>query len=170
MGTTSGRITILRWGRLIPHFRQATVIAFSAMTLLILAFPAQANLLITNGSFQDTGGKTSSFGLPNTTASGGSPYLPGWDLSPNVGVDIACVVFPSGDPGNPCGAINLNAGLAFWASPGLSPDGGNFIAIDGDPTYAGILSQTISGLQKNQFYTLSFYQAAVQFVVGNSNS
>ena len=46
--------------------------------------------------------------------------------------------------------------------PATSPDGGNFILADGDPTYSGAFSQTIAGLTVGQSYTLNFYQAAGQ--------
>jgi hypothetical protein len=48
--------------------------------------------------------------------------------------------------------------------PGPVPDGGNYIAIDGDPRFASTLSQTIFGLTPLQTYTVSFDQGAAQFL------
>ena len=42
------------------------------------------------------------------------------------------------------------------------PGGGNFIAADGDTTYRGAITQSISGLQIGKTYALSFYWAAAQ--------
>ena len=56
-------------------------------------------------------------------------------------------------------AFNNNNGLYSIAN---SPDGGNFVAIDGDPLYTAPLSQTISGLTVGHEYQLSFYQASGQ--------
>lgn len=45
----------------------------------------------------------------------------------------------------------------------ISPNGGNFIGEDGDPTYSpGPVQQTISGLTVGQEYDLGFYWAAAQ--------
>ena len=43
-----------------------------------------------------------------------------------------------------------------------SPDGGNFVAADGDPDYSAPFSQTVTGLTPGESYLLSFYQAAAQ--------
>ena len=41
----------------------------------------------------------------------------------------------------------------------LSPDGGAFVGLDGDPNFTGALTQTITGLTSGQEYQLSFYWA-----------
>ena len=43
---------------------------------------------------------------------------------------------------------------------GVSPNGGAFMILDGDPGYSGTLSQTIGGLTSGQTYTLQFYWSA----------
>ncbi|HLZ76029.1 PEP-CTERM sorting domain-containing protein [Phenylobacterium sp.] len=43
--------------------------------------------------------------------------------------------------------------------PGLSPDGGAFMILDGDPTFTGPLEQTVNGLVVGDVYSLSFYWA-----------
>jgi len=48
--------------------------------------------------------------------------------------------------------------------PATSPDGGNFVEADGDPSYRSAITQTISGLTVGSQYTLTFYQGAGQQV------
>src|ERR1039458_10574894 len=69
-----------RLSRLISHLRQATVIGFSAMTLLILAFPAQGGTIgFTNGSFSTvttvTADVFSLAGVSNWNSDGGYVFL-----------------------------------------------------------------------------------------------
>lgn len=180
MSVTNGRFTMLSGksqclsskllSGLIRHFKRATVIGFSAIALLILAFPAQANL-ITNGSFPaGTGTSTSSSDTPTmsfTLLPGDTTSLPGWTDGPGIsaaGGFLDCVVFPGTATSDPCGTISTNANAKFWTDPGAVPGGGNYIAIDGDPSFASTLSQTISGLTKGQTYTVSFFEGAAQFV------
>lgn len=47
-------------------------------------------------------------------------------------------------------------------APGASPDGGNFVAIDGDPKFAVPLTQSVTRLTPGERYSISFYQAAAQ--------
>jgi Protein of unknown function (DUF642)/PEP-CTERM motif len=46
----------------------------------------------------------------------------------------------------------------------LSPQGGNFIGLDGDSSFDGSLSQTISGLVAGKTYDLQFYWGAAQLL------
>ncbi|MEO5926309.1 MAG: PEP-CTERM sorting domain-containing protein [Bryobacteraceae bacterium] len=55
----------------------------------------------------------------------------------------------------------FNGGIGLW-SVANSPTGGNFIAIDGDPTYNASISQTVTGLNIGTSYAVSFYMAAAQ--------
>ena len=139
-----------RLSRLISHSRQATVIGFSAMTLLILAFPAQGGTIgFTNGSF-DTPGLTASFAITNN--------LPGWTETGLNGF-LDCLTVPGSATTDACGnGLQMWGGAAF---PKTSPDGGNFILFDGDPQFR-TLSQPITGLDTTQSYVVSFWQAAAQ--------
>lgn len=63
----------------------------------------------------------------------------------------------------PGSADDLGQYLAVYGPfPATSPDGGNFILADGDPSYSGAFSQTISGLAVGKTYSVDFYQAAGQ--------
>jgi hypothetical protein len=141
-----------RLSRLISHLRQATVIGFSAMTLLILAFPAQGDLI--NGSFETVGSShTSSFAIAN------APDLPGWTASGDGYLGILdCVVFPGTITTKACD--NPSPIVKMWSGPAAAKDGVNFVAFDGGFNLA--LSQTLTGLVKNQSYTVSFWQGAAQ--------
>jgi hypothetical protein len=44
----------------------------------------------------------------------------------------------------------------------LSPNGGNFVGLDGDPAANGPLDQSINGLTIGQTYDLSFYWAGIE--------
>src|ERR1039458_2154985 len=98
-----------RLSRLISHLRQATVIGFSAMTLLILASTAQAGL-ITNGSFTSVGTD------PFTGVAYTSSYtlftgnLPSWTYDSANG-SLDCLVFPGTALTNPCGQNPNSAGV-----------------------------------------------------------
>ena len=64
---------------------------------------------------------------------------------------------------SPGSADDINQYLAIYGPfPATSPDGGNFILADGDPSYRDAFSQTISGLIIGNKYTVNFYQAAGQ--------
>lgn len=135
----------------IPRLAVASLSVMALSTWLSL--PAQAGSILANGGFETTTGNTSSFKMSTGTA----PNAPdNWTFSG----DIGCVVFSASTTSqtNACGSgfASLYPG---WTS---SPDGGNFVAIDGDPMYVGSLSQTISVVM-GQSYQVSFDQAAEQF-------
>lgn len=51
----------------------------------------------------------------------------------------------------------------FWPSVNtLSPNGGDFVALDGDPKAGGSISQTLTNLEVGKAYTLTFDWAAGQ--------
>lgn len=131
-------------------------------TLTMGTLPVSAGL-ITNGSF-NTSGVSSSFAINDPTV------LAGWTATPAGSKVLDCLVFNASST-NMCGTTNgISNSMALWHNPGASPDGGNFVMIDGDPNYATPLTQTISGLVAGHQYTLTFYQAAGQQNGFNSNT
>lgn len=115
--------------------------------LLALAAPAAATNLVTNGSFEDTSVAA------KTTFAGN---VAGWS-----GGALLTFIDPPGTADN---GVYLSVHGPF---PDHSPDGGNFVEADGDPTYASPISQTISGLTAGRSYHLTFLQAAGQQVGGH---
>ena len=159
-----------RLSRLIPHLRQATVVGFSAMTLLILAFPARAAQL----SFTTVGVVTTSTNITGP----GTPELVFGSGTWHVTTDgIGCVVFPGDSPGNVCGSVPTPVtsgrfnGSAFVSSPGPVPGGGNYVLMDGSPdpfstgaanTNTATLYYTLSGLTAGQQYVVRVYDMRVE--------
>jgi hypothetical protein len=98
--------------------------------------------LVTNGSFQ------------STTLTGKGNFagnVTGW----NNGYGLTFLDFP--------GTADDGSYLSVYGPfPMTSPDGGNFVEADGDPTYSGEFDQTITGLTASKQYVVSFYQAAGQ--------
>ena len=73
--------------------------------------------------------------------------------------------------GNVAAASSINADTRYTASEAqhldsnfnsLSPNGGNFMGLDGDPVANGPLEQTVGGLTVGDKYELSFYWAGTE--------
>lgn len=138
---------------------QYTRAILSALTLSALIVPAQASNLVLNGGFEDllVANNPSEFGTRNpaqevtdwTTDGYNFVFTPG-----SADQDIATSEFGTlglWGPNN-----GSNNGL-----PATSPDGGNFVAMDG-AFDVGALSQTIGGLTPGQDVTVSFWWAGAQ--------
>lgn len=124
------------------------------LALLFSALSVQATPLIVNGSFENVGGAKASFSINNPTP------LPGWTATPSGNKILDCLMF-STDTTNRCGTA-FGGGFTFWTDPGPSPDGGNFVGMDGYANFNSALVQTVTGLKTGASYTLSFWQAAAQ--------
>lgn len=112
-----------------------------------MAVPASAAVeLVKNGSFE-----------LNNVADGGKSYfgssaVTGWSGGANLTFIAA--------PGT---ADNTGLYLAVYGPfPATSPDGGDFVLADGDPSFSGAFWQTIEGLTVGKTYELNFWQAAGQ--------
>lgn len=157
--------------------KKPTFVSISTMVLSLLTVGAQA-LPVSNGSFETTIGRPTNYdyfpapfnpispGMLRTSANITGPAttlltLPDWQTTQD---GIGCVVFPGTELTQVCGPDRFS-GNEFWASPGLSPDGGNYILIDGDRDVpvSTTLYQTLTGLIVGQWYDVIFYQAAAQF-------
>lgn len=138
-----------------------------ALAFAALVTSAQAANLVINGGFEE-------ISIPQSTGIGSafpSQQLNGWTAAGRFSfvytpgtadtTGASCVA-------SECGAVRpffklwgpgtgSNNGL-----PATSPLGGNFVALDGDSTFRGPLSQTINGLTPGEEATLSFYWAAAQ--------
>lgn len=138
----------------------------TALVLLSFVVSAQASTeYVTNGSFSTlTNGANLQF---NTDQTGADYTVPtGWTSSNTAG-DAYNFIFASGAAET--GATGADGVVALWGStnggadviPASSPDGGNFLAADGD-FQTGAVSQNITGLTKGNEYSVSFYWAASQ--------
>src|ERR1022692_436761 len=91
MEPSSGKTTTLvlrtrlcsesKLSRLISHLHQATVFGFSALTLLVLAFPAQGDFIWNGGFEKTTPPNTTSFQMPDLMPPGATGPLPGWTFT-----------------------------------------------------------------------------------------
>jgi hypothetical protein len=143
-------------------FRKAGRIGFSALSLLAFAISAHATNLIVNGSFESitTGAKG-----PGQFDSA-HPYttVAGWASS-----GFNFVLGPGDADTTGSWSSEYTGYLKLWGPndgsnnglPSTSPDGGNYIGLDG-AFEVGAITQTVSGLTAGNTYTLSFYWADAQ--------
>lgn len=142
--------------------RRSTSLIFTFATTLAVC-PAQAGL-ITNGSFENLGpGLSGSFlmkpGATNevtgwTTTAGASFLLfPNTATIPVGGISL----WPGCQPGST--VVNCINPVPF---PVESPSHGNFLAVDGEPSLSGTLTQTLFNLTPQRTYRVSYFQAAGQ--------
>jgi hypothetical protein len=141
-----------------------TVLPFAALAALVCASaaPAFAAEFVTNGGFEQVSGNSS----PTFFLADGQGDLTGWTTSTNA--DSNNVLFAS-----PGGIATRHDGAQFGLWSGVSsPDGGNFVAFDGDPTPGArqTMSQMISGLTVGETYHLSFDWAATQYQFINGST
>ena len=150
----------------------ATLAAVSAVALTAAGAHAGSPNLVVNGGFEmttpDSAGYTSFEVDPDYNPHGAT--LVGWQTA-NSGIHGAFnILF------NPVGATSVEPDTRYtppktsafqylWKLPSNpDPNGGNFIALDGDTQYNGPLFQTVHGLTAGDTYTLSFSWAAAQIV------
>ncbi len=151
----------------------------AAVFAITLCVSASASSLVQNGSFEMTslsGSGDFNQPGPSSTLGPGISNVANWTvncINPTTlqtppfgycgaGNPILTVVFPGTATTN-IGVGNATDAL-YGPMPATSPDGGNFVAGDGDPNYSAAFSQTINGLTPGSSYVLSFYQAASQIV------
>ena len=141
------------------RFRAVACATLSALTLSALVNSAQASNLVVNGSFE-------SLLVDNTPSEFGTRHpaqeVTGWTT------DGYNFIFTPGTADTDV-AVSEFGHLALWGPnsgsnnglPATSPDGGNFVAMDG-AFDVGALSQTIDGLTPGQDVTVSFWWAGAQ--------
>ena len=132
-------------------FKLAAVAAVAAFGYIAPA--AALTNLVTNGSFsQSTYTASSQFG-----SNFGGQGVTGWSAS---GFNL---YFVGGTQTTTSAANQYNDTQTYFRTNFVaSPDGGNFVALDGDSTLRGPLTQTITGLTSGKGYNLSFQWAATQ--------
>jgi len=150
----------------------------ASMILAALASTARAGSLVLNGSFENTTLTNTGYFNQFSPAYGGTgaSNVANWTVNcagtlypPNAGScapgdPLLILVVPntsptSFSPGN--GLYGPGPTPSSTAIP-QSPDGGNFVAEDGNAELNTSFSQQIAGLTPGQTYAVSFYQAASQ--------
>lgn len=130
-----------------------------ALTALATAGSVHAANLVTNGSFE-----TVAPGSPASFEFGNSFIFPnnvtGWS-SPSTG---AYNLYFDAATATTADAVSRFPGEQQRLSqlPSLSPDGGNFIALDGDTGANGPVQQLVNGLTAGKSYSVKFYWAGTQ--------
>jgi len=156
---------------LLRRIAKANVIALAAAIFLALAFsvPAHAANLVMNGGFETTipAGSTNFF-----IGYSGYPQLASWSYGAAPYPNAAVYTYAGANgPGacRPGGCFPLyGPGNGFNNGFVASPDGGNFLASDGEAQYPGAITQTISGLNPGHQYALSFVWAGNQYLDSSS--
>jgi hypothetical protein len=136
----------------------------AVMAALAVGSAAQASTnLITNSGFEQ-----SSYASNSQFGSGFDGYggqgVAGWTGGSGFQIYF---VGPTATSVSAADAFQDTDGVYFYPSfNSQSPDGGNFVALDGDVVgqAAGSISQTLTGLQVGQTYVLTFDWAAGQLV------
>ncbi len=140
----------------------------AAIVAMAVASSAQAATnLVTNGGFESSsavvkpGYESYEFGASYNYANG----VTGWTSASNNAFNVYFV--------NDGTATTTDADTRFtggadqqylWQLPAVAnPNGGNFVALDGDSNYNGAITQSIGGLSAGSQYQLTFYWAAAQY-------
>lgn len=134
------------------------------------AVKTMASPFVLNGGFEFTTNGPNAF-LPTLTMPTGWSYDGGVanvayvygsgdadTIGGNAGGGIPVYLWGPGNPTNPTPNINSMNGLTA-----SSPNGGNYLASDSDPSYSGAIYQIINGLNPGSEYELTFWYAAAQF-------
>jgi hypothetical protein len=140
------------------RLRNLAVMCFVSTVLLMNALPAHADNLVINGSFEINGGN-GQIGFNTSLADWSVP-------TPNGSYAF---VYGSGSADVVGAVVSTYGNNALWGPndgsnnglPATSPDGGYYVALDGDFQTAA-LSQTITGLTAGDTYTVGFWWAASQ--------
>jgi len=136
---------------------------------------AQATNLVTDGTFLTTALTDGGFICQNGANVGSTCTS---NLTQMVG-NTAMTVWQATCSSNGCSGTNTpgsvlfggatdvdvsawNGGFGLYPTVLNPPNGGNVLAVDGDPNYTQTISQMVTGLTVGQGYLLTFYQGAGQ--------
>jgi hypothetical protein len=147
---------------------RAVAVAVLVLVGCAIAKPAGASTvnLVQNGNFTSTTVTGSGGYLCVNSGSTCTSQLTGWsatcssqgcsgDYSPSS------ILMGSSTGSGFNNAYGGGDNALYWNGTAIAPPlGGNVVAIDGDPKYTSVLSQTVTGLNVGQSYVLQFYQAS----------
>lgn len=140
-----------------------------AAPLFAVAFAASAaqaapNLVVNGGFEQSTYTVNSEFGASYMagTATANGQGVTGWTSASTQAYNLYFLAntATSVSARNRFGSTTGEMIAPSFTGP--SPNGGNFIGLDGDPSFSGPLSQTVMGLVAGGQYALTFHWAATQ--------
>lgn len=139
----------------------ATTKGIMIAAALALGAVSHASPIVLNGGFDDPGTPVNAF-ITQSSPAATTSSLPAWFMG-GVGAFERVYSPGCGGGGAGCGSIPL---YLAGPVPATSPAGGNFFALDADPTFGGpfgpnSINQYISVLP-GQTYALSFWYAAGQ--------
>jgi hypothetical protein len=146
--------------RLGRFLNTSAVVGLSALVLGVCGVNSANALPVLNGGFESTTNG------PNFFIGPGEGTAPSdWSFAGG----IAAIYGPNA--ADTTGAVQSGGRLVYLWGPangaanglGPSPSGGNYFASDSDPSLAGALSQTITGLTPGEQYILTFDFGAAQF-------
>ena len=131
---------------------------FTAAALLVCTSMAQAAPVLLNGNFETNGGngQLGPAGLNNTS-------IAGW-TTPGVTPTFNFVATSVAAATTGAGLIGVTANALFPAALVASPNGGAFVAMDGDTVFGGPIQQTVTGLVAGNQYAIDFFWAGIQEV------
>jgi hypothetical protein len=137
----------------------ATAALAASMALAIGSAAQAATNLLTNGSFESGPASNTQFG-----AGFGGQVVPGWTGGNGHPTTDLQFYYVGGTQTTVSATNQFGDPKAFFypSFNTLSPDGGNFVALDGDSAATGAISQTLTGLEIGKTYTLTFDWAAAQ--------
>ncbi len=148
------------------------LVAGLAWTALAGAAQAGPQVTLQNGSFESTttnnGGTTPGYVCGETYHA--CSNLTGWTNTDGYSfITNSATAYGSAPTATSLG-IGPNGAISLWGAT-ASPDGGNFLAVDGDTSRTvqvkgglgrGTLSQMVTGLVVGDNYAITFYQAAAE--------
>lgn len=139
--------------------RTALAIAAAGIAIAAAAPAAAVTNLVVNGGFEAGYVKNTQFNTSYNTAFGPTGWTSLGSKAFNLYFDSATATTVN---------ATTTAGTAkqrlYPTFTGASPDGGKFVALDGDSKVDGPLQQTINGLVVGDDYDVSFYWGASQLV------
>lgn len=164
-------MTLMFGSRMRAAGRVFRLLAVAAVVCLLgFAGPSRAAPVLLNGSFENLiSGFDTDLHLCNNNTGVGSTCtsnLQNWSARCATGGCVA-TNSPSSIITNATGSgfnANLpgNTGFGFASAGTNSPNGGNYVALDGDPAYRDQISQSVSGLTIGRWYQVQFYMGGAQ--------
>ena len=138
-------------------------VLLGAIVATATGIPAHAVNLVTNGGFEllTSNAATGRYHICDNTKPTCISTLTGWSATASRDGSLA-----TNTPGSILlgghGGSEFNSGFGLYGPIPGSPDGGNFIGVDGDPEYTQTIFQSIGGLTVGKKYEVGFYQSAGQ--------